>query len=872
MTPARQNIDRPPPLLRRFLLVFLPLCLLLIAMGANHYYTAMKLARISLESSEQKNVALAQKGLISEMRAVISDLTFLAKLNELWDLLDNPRNEDARLNLAQEFLYFSEKKGIYDQIRFLSEDGMEIIRINYDEGNPQILPQSELQNKNDRYYFQAALAQDIGGIYMSPFDLNVEEGQIEQPLRPVIRFATPLFNSRGEKRGVLMFNFRGEKLIQGFRQAAASIANHLNLINFEGYWLNGPSSENEWAFLLKREYSFAQTFPHAWQKILDQDTGSFINKKGLFTFAVVYPMVSVLEFYAQAGMGDISSVSEGHQDANPRFWKIVSHVSPAALNTASRMFFHQHLLSYLLGGLFLLAVSLIVAQTTIRQELKQAQKNFERRYHGTLENMQLAAVTLNADGRITFCNDYLLNLTGWQHKEVLGQEWFDSCVIPEDQQHTRTVYTKIISGDAPPHTVESHIMTKTGESRLFSWTNTLSCGRFGEVTTLTSIGQDITQQRESEEQLRKLSRAVEQSYNSVMITNAQGIIEYINPRFTKITGYSTTEILGQTPRILKSEETSDIDYRQLWKMIKQGSEWRGVFHNRKKNGELYWEDTMISPIRNEQGEIAHFLAIKEDITEHIYLKKEVEERNQELARTQTLTAMGRMATMIAHDLRNPLSSIKMTLQIWGKRAEESWGEEAKEMKQISLDQVLYMENILADLLSFSRPDALNPEWLNINKLLDSAINTTQKNIQKYGAKIITDYQPQLPTIHGDATKLRQLFSNLIMNALESADSINHIPNIRINVRVEVDNAIPSVRIDIHDNGGGINPAHKDKLFEPFFTTRAKGTGLGLPIVKRILDQHRGQINLDTNDSTDKNPNENNGTCARVTLPIGPVEP
>ncbi|VAW94382.1 hypothetical protein MNBD_GAMMA19-1882, partial [hydrothermal vent metagenome] len=259
MTPASQNADRPPPLLRRFLLVFLPLCLLLIAVGMSHYYTAMKLARISLESSEHKNVALAQKGLISEMRAVISDLTFLAKLNELWDLLDDPENEDARLNLAQEFLYFSEKKGIYDQIRFLSDDGMEIIRINYDEGNPHILAQSELQNKSDRYYFQEALAQDIGGIYMSPFDLNVEEGAIEYPLRPAIRFATPLFNSRGEKKGVLMFNFRGEKLIQGFRQAAASIADHLNLINNEGYWLSGPRPENEWAFLLEREHSFVET-------------------------------------------------------------------------------------------------------------------------------------------------------------------------------------------------------------------------------------------------------------------------------------------------------------------------------------------------------------------------------------------------------------------------------------------------------------------------------------------------------------------------------------------------------------------------------------------------------------------------------------
>ncbi len=220
--------------------------------------------------------------------------------------------------------------------------------------------------------------------------------------------------------------------------------------------------------------------------------------------------------------------------------------------------------------------------------------------------------------------------------------------------------------------------------------------------------------------------------------------------------------------------------------------------------------------------------------------------------------------MIAHDLRNPLSSIKMTLQIWGKRAEGAWGEEAAELKQISLDQVRYMENILADLLTFARPDALNPEWLDVKKLLTSAINTTQKELHEYGARITVDYQPQLPTVHGDATKLRQAFSNLIANALDSTDEVNHVPQIRIRATMVVNDATPAIHIDICDNGGGIDPGLNGKLFEPFFTTRAKGTGLGLPIVKRILDQHHGQIKLHAN--------KRGGTCASVTLPIGPIAP
>ncbi len=643
MSEALHARDQFPALLGRFLLIFLPLITLLAAVGISHYYTEMRLARVSLESNEIQNVALAQKGITSEMRAVISDLTFLAKLNELWGLLDDPNDESARQNLSQEFLYFSEKKGIYDQIRFLSADGMEIIRINYNEGQPHIVGQDQLQDKSDRYYFKEAMAQDVGGVYMSPFDLNVEDGQIENPFRPVIRFATPLFNSRGEKRGVLMFNFRGERLLQSFHLAAPNIDDHLNLINAAGYWLSGPSPEDEWGYFMGRKRSFAQAFPAAWQRILNENSGNFITEDGLFTFSTIHPMASVMEFYANAGMGAISSIFEDYQDNNPRFWKTVSYVPTKVLNATSQNFFRRNLLLYSLAGLFLLAGSFILAQAGIRKQLKEAQQSFDRRYRDTLANMQLSAVTLDAGGLITFCNDCFLKLTGWRREEVIGKNWFDIFVTPQDRQQAHAAFTEIINGNASPHTIESHIATKSGEVLLFSWASTLSCSQLGKISTLTSIGQDITLQHEHEERLRKLSRAVEQSRNSVMITDTDGHIEYVNPRFTEVSGYSAEEVTGRTPRLFKSGETSDTDYEQLWKTIIAGNEWRGVFHNRKKNGEFYWEDTLISPIRNEQGEITHFLAIKEDITEHVRLKQEVEERNQELARTQTLTAMGRMA-------------------------------------------------------------------------------------------------------------------------------------------------------------------------------------------------------------------------------------
>ena len=267
---------------------------------------------------------------------------------------------------------------------------------------------------------------------------------------------------------------------------------------------------------------------------------------------------------------------------------------------------------------------------------------------------------------------------------------------------------------------------------------------------------------------------------------------------------------------------------------------------------------MISPIRNEHNEITHFLAIKEDVTEHLRLREEVEQRNRELANAQSLAAMGQMASMVAHDLRNPLSSVKMTLQILKKRPLEYLKRNAGEFADIALDQVRYMEAILADLLLFSRPDALKPQWLQINTLLDDALSTTQKTISATQPRIKTLYDPMLPAIHGDPTKLKQTFSNLIMNALQASGSQDMSPVLEIRTFLELSADAPRICIEICDNGPGIFPELQNKVFEPFFTTKAKGTGLGLPIVKRILDQHKGAIEM-------VNRNKG-GTKVRVTLP------
>lgn len=852
-------ITTPPPPTSRlgqfkgFLGVFVPLCLVLAIVGSMHYWTFYTAERTAREASESLNVDLARRMIETSIAAITSDLMFLAEHIRTQGLLDGmtPRK---RRKIAEVFSVFADKKGLYDQIRFLDENGMEVVRVNYNDGTPRAVLEEALQNKSNRYYFREAMALDEGGIYLSPLDLNVEEGKIEYPLKPMIRFGTPVFDNSDNKQGIILLNHFGIRLIEDFTRAAANIADHIELLNHQGYWLSNPRHEDEWGFMFGLETRLQNQAPFTWQQITQQQSGQFQTKDGLFTFSTVYPLLAALE---QANPGHQRT---GVKSAQQPFWKIVSRVSPQELSATLPLFIQKHLALYLtMFGLITLGAWLL-SQSRLHHRAMEAQRDYERRFRHTLENIELAAVGLNLRGEVTFCNDFFLNMTGWQRAEVVGRNWLDHFVSDEFKPEVAAIIGRMTSPEQFPSHFENQVRTRDGDLRLIAWNNTLSYDTEGEVIGVTGIGEDITDKRRTELELHKLYQAVEQSPSIVLITNRAGLIDYVNPKFSEVTGYAFNEVVGKNPRFLKSGETTQTEYSQLWNTLLSGGEWRGEFHNRRKNGELYWESASLSAIRNPQGEITNFLAVKEDITERKRLEAEVEERNRELARSQALAAMGRMASMIAHDLRNPLSSVKMTLQILGKQLDGIEHEEANELTHISLEQIRYMEEILSDMLTYAQPDAIKPEWITIDKVLDMAISLTQQRLDQYQVRLATHYNPGVPTLFGDATKLRQVFSNLIANAIQ-ANETSDDAQIVIDTMTELGPDGTSIQVEICDNGPGIEPEDAEKVFEPFFTTRSKGTGLGLAIVKRVLDQHRATIEII--------PHLPNGTCVVVVLPVSP---
>lgn len=376
--------------LKRFLIIFLPVLMLASYIAILFYYTEaknVKEERRIFEISEIDNVKLQMEMIINDFHMIISDLIIQSKHPEIQKILESD-DTIHRKALAEEFLVFCDKRGIYDQIRLLDETGMEVVRINYNKRKPCIVPENQLQPKGKRYYFKDTLQLNKGEVFISPFDLNIEGGEIEKPLKPMIRFGTPVFDSHDQKRGVVILNFLGEKLINKLKTASVNAPGHVILLNSKGYWLRGRKPEEEWGFMYKDRSNiiFGNTFPNAWQRISSAESGHFYNKNGLFTFATVCPLTEA--WIATTGSDKTFTNDDKKLKAQEHCWKIVSYVTPEVLNIRLRTFTNTLFSVYgvfivLIGvGVWFLARSGAkrkIAEKTLRKHRKHLQELVEVR-------------------------------------------------------------------------------------------------------------------------------------------------------------------------------------------------------------------------------------------------------------------------------------------------------------------------------------------------------------------------------------------------------------------------------------------------------------------------------------------------------------
>ena len=356
-------------IIRRFLLMFVPLAILAGAVTTALYYAEARTEMAVLESNEFHVVELQNKTLAVDFSSVISDLVFLSRQRSLRQLLTRgaPGDQEA---LAEEWLSYCEQKGIYDQIRLLNETGMEVVRVNFSDGIAALVPSEQLAPKGDRYYFEETISLERDQVYVSPLDLNIERGEIERPLKPMIRFGTPVFDDKGQKGGIVVLNYLGKRLIDGFKTISVVPVGQSMLLDPEGFWLHGPKPEDEWGFMFedRKEQTFANAFPEAWQVISGAESGRCRNADGMFTFTTLYPLLECQKSCTRRRVRTRDHHSDD-RELKSYYWKIVSFVPADVLVAKPRRVLTRFLL---LNSMFAILLGIgfwMLARAIVRRKL-----------------------------------------------------------------------------------------------------------------------------------------------------------------------------------------------------------------------------------------------------------------------------------------------------------------------------------------------------------------------------------------------------------------------------------------------------------------------------------------------------------------------
>jgi PAS domain S-box-containing protein len=415
------NAEFNAPTLRRTLLLLLFSVSVTAGLVYYNYRTEVSATQSILRRNEESLLNLARQRTGVELAAAISDVAYFTQETNLQRWLANG-DGDARRSLAQEYLASVRQKGVYDQLRFIDERGREVARVDRNSGSPRIVPDAELQDKSGRYYVSETLSLDPGQVYVSPFDLNVERGVIEQPIKPMIRIGMPVFDNAGRKRGAIVANYLGERLLDAMREFSSRPDGGLWLLNSDGYWLKGPRREDEWAFMYpdRRDRTFTREFPAAWESIgKTPGSGQFVSNGDLFTFTTV-----TLPQRSQ-GVTESTEKKEGAARldlVSPESWILLSRVSASALAAQMRpLALRAAAIFGVIALLEVLVAWFVFRHWSARTTAELAAVRSEANFNALLDAAPDAILVTDYAGKVRLVNGRAERLFGYERERLVGQ-------------------------------------------------------------------------------------------------------------------------------------------------------------------------------------------------------------------------------------------------------------------------------------------------------------------------------------------------------------------------------------------------------------------------------------------------------------------
>jgi PAS domain S-box-containing protein len=455
-----------------------------------------------------------------------------------------------------------------------------------------------------------------------------------------------------------------------------------------------------------------------------------------------------------------------------------------------------------------------------------------------LNSMIDTLVIVSLSGEIRGCNAAICALLGYEEKEltgkplgsILGKTGVTGNSIVGEVKEKGFVRNREVAYAAADG---REIPMLLSASPMYSET--------GGFEGIVCVAQDITVRKQAEENLARLGMAVEQTGEAVIITDVEGTVQYVNPSFERLTGYGKDEVLGKNPRILKSGKQSGEFYEAMWSTLKEGRIWSGKVVNRTKEGKLFQEFVVISPVRDASGRVVNYVAVERDLTHEI----EIEEQ---LRQSQKMEAIGKLAGGVAHDFNNILTVITgyCELILAGLPGDSPWRREIEGIKNAA-DRAA---EVTRQLLAFSRKQVFRLKDVNMSGVVAN-LDAMLRRLIGEDIELQTSLQPDLWNVRIDPSQIEQVIVNIVVNARDAMPDGGKLTIETANVALDKEYAQshlevvpgPYVMIAITDTGCGMDESVRARIFEPFFTTKevGKGTGLGLSTAYGIIRQSSGYI-------------------------------
>ena len=727
------------------------------------------------------------------------------------------------------------------QLRLVRRDGQEVVRIERESESGLVLP-APLQDKSAREYVRATNALPDGAVYVSPLDLNREQGEVEIPRRPVLRVATPIDDPQGRRWGLAILNLDLRPLLEELRQSPI-LDGTLYVVNAEGDYLLHPDPSKEFAF----EFGAPQRIQDDFARLV----GAFGGLDGIGPAARSLAVDQKLAAAASARLADRTRL-------------LVLETVPDRTAVAGRRVRRSALLGGGIAAALAVVLAVLLAQATARpvKAMTEAVRDGgdssrlpvrsagevgvlarslarhidnEHWHAAVLANSYEALLATTPDGAIRSWNPSARRLFGLTSEEAMGRP--AHTIIPEEQSDAlRDLIERVATGMRDTAAFEATLAGPGGSTTDVRMRISPVRSATGGLMGASILARDVTDERAARESFRIVT---EYSPAGQLLIDPRGKIMLLNAEAERCFGYSREELLGQhfeqlVPDLKRAEHAAQAARYLLNPDNRAMGSNREVF-GRRKDGSLIPLQVWLTTVPSRQGLLV--LAAVVDVSERRNIRIKLEKRTAELERSNA--DLLQFAYVASHDMQEPLRITASFAQLLADRYQGQLDARADKYIHYIVDGARRMQALIGDILVYSRLGAQDDpvDDVALADVLDEARAQLAASIEESGARIIVE--GELPAVRGERTQLERLFVNLLGNAIKYRGE--EPPEIRVSAHHES----KAWHIYVRDNGVGFDNKYRHKIFEMFQRIAkggtSRGSGMGLAIAKRIVEQHGGDI-------------------------------